>query len=102
MTNYWLAVALIALVAAAHCGYQANLYTIVSDTVPASAVGSVVGLGGMAGSILGMFFAQIVARVLQATHNNYFVPFAIAALAYGFALLLIHLLLPRLNPMTFK
>ena len=30
---------------AAHAGFSANLYTIVSDTVPRKAVGSVVGIG---------------------------------------------------------
>jgi ACS family hexuronate transporter-like MFS transporter len=93
----WWAVALVALAAAAHCGYAANLYTLVSDTVPRQAVSSVVGIGGMAGSIAGMFFAQIVSRVLHATNNNYLVPFAMAASSYLLALGLIHLLLPRLE-----
>ncbi len=99
VAHVWWAVALVALAAAAHCGYAANLFTLVSDTVPRQAVGSVVGIGGMAGSIAGMAFAQVVARVLHATNNNYVVPFAIAATTYSLALLLIHLLLPRLEPM---
>jgi ACS family hexuronate transporter-like MFS transporter len=102
VTHVWWAVALVTLAAAAHCGYAANLFTLVSDTVPRQAVGSVVGIGGMAGSIAGMAFAQIVARVLQATNNNYVVPFAIAATTYSLALLLIHLLLPRLEPITLE
>jgi ACS family hexuronate transporter-like MFS transporter len=100
VAHVWRAVALVALAAAAHCGYAANLFTLVSDTVPRQAVGSVVGIGGMAGAIAGMFFAQVVARVLHATNNNYAVPFAIAATTYSLALLLIHLLLPRLEPMA--
>ena len=100
VAHVWRAVALVALAAAAHCGYAANLFTLVSDTVPRRAVGSVVGIGGMAGAIAGMFFAQVVARVLHATNNNYAVPFAIAATTYSLALLLIHLLLPRLEPMA--
>jgi ACS family hexuronate transporter-like MFS transporter len=100
VAHVWWAVALVAVAAAAHCGYAANLFTLVSDTVPKQAVSSVVGIGGMAGSIAGMIFAQIVSRVLQATQNNYFVPFAIAASTYSLALLLIHLLLPKLEPMT--
>ena len=62
VSGVWGAVALVALAAAAHCGYAANLYTLVSDTVPAGAVASVVGIGGMAGSVAGMFFSQIVSR----------------------------------------
>ena len=95
-------VALVALAASAHCGFAANLFTLVSDTVPRLAVSSVVGIGGMAGSIGGILFAQAVARILQATHNNYMVPFAIASLIYLTALAVMHLLLPRLEPMNLK
>jgi MFS transporter, ACS family, hexuronate transporter len=98
----WPAVALVTLAAAAHCGYAANLYTLVSDTVPRQAVGSVVGIGGMAGSVAGMFLAQVVSRVLDFTHNNYLVPFCLAASTYSLALILIHLLLPRLETMPLE
>ncbi len=100
VAHVWWAVALVTLAASAHCGYAANLFTLVSDTVPRQAVGSVVGIGGMAGSIAGMFFAQLVSRVLQATNNNYFVPFAIAATTYSIALAIIHFLLPKYERMT--
>lgn len=100
MPTVWPAVALVTLAAAAHCGYAANLFTLVSDTVPRQAVASVVGIGGMAGSLAGMGFAQVVSRVLHLTHNNYLVPFCLAASVYLLALLLIHLLLPRLEPMA--
>jgi MFS transporter, ACS family, hexuronate transporter len=99
MPSVWPAVALVTLAAAAHCGVAANLYTLVSDTVPREAVSSVVGIGGMAGSVAGMVFAQLVPRILHLTHNNYLAPFALAAAAYLLALVLIHLLLPRLEPM---
>lgn len=102
MAGVWPAVALVTLAAAAHCGYAANLFTLVSDTVPRRAVGSVVGIGGMAGSIAGMFFAQVVSRVLDFTHNNYLVPFCLAASTYLLALILIHLLLPRLEAMPLE
>jgi len=99
MPTVWPAVVLVTLAAAAHCGFAANLFTLVSDTVPREAVASVTGLGGMAGSIAGMGFAQVVSRVLHATNNNFFVPFALAASAYVVALAVMHLLLPRLEPM---
>jgi ACS family hexuronate transporter-like MFS transporter len=92
----------VALAASAHCGFAANLFTLVSDTVPRQAVSSVVGIGGMAGSIGGIFFAQAVSRILQATHNNYMIPFAIASLAYVSAVAVMHVLLPRLEPMKLK
>jgi len=97
--NPWVAVALVGLAAAAHCGFAANLFTLVSDTVPRQAVSSVVGIGGMAGSLGGMVFAQIVAHVLAATGNNYLVPFLIASCVYLLALLVMHLLVPKLEPM---
>jgi ACS family hexuronate transporter-like MFS transporter len=49
--NLWITVALISLAAAGHQGWSANLYTVVSDTFPRNAVGSVVGFGGMAGAV---------------------------------------------------
>jgi MFS family permease len=99
VSQLWLAVAFVTIAAAAHCGFAPNLFTLVSDTVPREAVSSVVGIGGMAGSVAGMFFAQLVARVLHFTDNNYLVPFALAASAYLLALGLMHLLAPRLEPM---
>jgi ACS family hexuronate transporter-like MFS transporter len=97
--NPWIAVTLIGLAAAAHCGFAANLFTLVSDTVPKQAVSSVVGIGGMAGALGGMVFAQLVSRILYFTNNNYVVPFAIASLAYLVGLGIIHLLSPKLEPM---
>ncbi len=54
----WTAVAIIGLAAAAHQGWSANLFTLVSDTFPRFAVGSVVGFGGTAGAIGGMLISK--------------------------------------------
>ncbi|MCL4788181.1 MAG: MFS transporter [Verrucomicrobia bacterium] len=91
-----LAVALISLAAAAHQGWSANLFTLTSDMFPRKAVGSVVGIGGMAGAVGGMFIAMLVGAVLQAT-QSYLPIFIIAGCAYLVALLVIHLLSPRLE-----
>jgi ACS family hexuronate transporter-like MFS transporter len=99
VANVWISVALVALAASAHCGFAANLFTLVSDTAPRHAVSSVVGIGGLAGSIGGIFFAQAVSRILQATNNNYIIPFAIASLSYVVAVGIMHVLVPRLEPM---
>jgi ACS family hexuronate transporter-like MFS transporter len=96
-TNLWVAVGLVGLAAAAHQGWSANLFTLTSDTFPRHAVGSVVGFGGMCGAVGGMLIAQIVARILQAT-GSYVLIFFIAGSAYLVALLIIHLLVPRLEP----
>jgi MFS transporter, ACS family, hexuronate transporter len=93
----WSAVFLIGLAAACHQGFSANLYTITSDMFPARAVGSVTGIGGMAGAIGGWLMAWVVGHVLQWT-GSYMVPFAMAGSGYLLALLAIHALAPRLEP----
>ncbi len=100
-TNLWLAVALVSIAAAAHQGWSANLFTLTSDMFPKQAVGSVVGIGGMAGAIGGMFIALIVGEILQKT-GSYVPIFIIAGSAYLVALLLIHILAPRLEPATIQ
>ncbi len=93
----WAAVFVIALAAAAHQGFSANLFTLTSDMFPSQAVGSVVGMGGMAGAIGGMLIAEIVGYTLQWT-GSYMVPFLMAGLAYLLALAAIQLLAPKLEP----
>jgi ACS family hexuronate transporter-like MFS transporter len=95
--NLWIAVLLIGIAAAAHQGWSANIFTLASDMFPRQAVGSVVGIGGMFGSIGGMLIALVVGQILQLT-GSYVPIFAIAASAYLIALLIIHLLAPRLEP----
>ena len=94
-SNLWVAVALVSLAASAHQGWSANIFTMVSDMFPRRAVGSVVGIGGMAGAIGGMLISTTVGLILQYT-GSYFPIFIIAAVAYLVALLIIHLLAPRL------
>jgi ACS family hexuronate transporter-like MFS transporter len=60
-------------------------------------VGSVVGIGGMAGAIGGMLMAKIVGYVLQWS-GSYVLPFLVAGSAYLLALAIIHALSPRLEP----
>jgi MFS transporter, ACS family, hexuronate transporter len=95
--SLWGAVLLIGLAAAAHQGFSANLYTLTSDMFPARAVGSVVGIGGMAGAIGGMLIAEVVGHALQWT-GSYMIPFVMAGSAYLIALFLIQILAPRLEP----
>jgi len=99
--NLWVAVGLVSLAAAAHQGWSANLFTIASDMFPKRAVGSVVGFGGMAGSIGGMLIALIVGAVLQKT-GSYQPIFIMAASAYLVAWVVVQLLAPRLAPVRLK
>ncbi|MBN2356882.1 MFS transporter [candidate division KSB1 bacterium] len=93
----WWAVLLIGLATAAHQGWAANLFTSVSDMFPKKAVGSVIGLGGMAGSIGGMLVATAAGFILQFS-GSYVILFIIAGSAYLFALLIFHLLVPKIEP----
>ena len=96
VASLWSAVAILSLAAAAHQGWSANLFTLASDMFPRRAVGSVVGIGGMAGAIGGMLIAVVVGSILQAT-GSYILIFVIASTAYLIALAIIHLLVPKLE-----
>jgi ACS family hexuronate transporter-like MFS transporter len=95
--SLWAAVALVALATAAHQGFSCNLFTLPSDVFPRRAVGSLVGIGGAAGAIGGMLIAKYAGWVLDRIGS--FTPiFALAGSAYLLALLVVHLLSPRLAP----
>ncbi|HEY8561501.1 MAG TPA: MFS transporter [Pyrinomonadaceae bacterium] len=96
-SNLWVAVFLIGIAAAAHQGWSANIFTLTSDMFPRRAVGSVVGIGGMAGAVGGMLISLVVGQILEKT-GSYVPIFAIAASAYLIALLIIHVLTPKLEP----
>jgi MFS transporter, ACS family, hexuronate transporter len=95
----WLAVLLIGLAAAAHQAFSANVYTFPSDVLPRSAVASVIGIGGMMGAVGGMLFTKFVGQNLQTT-GSYRILFIIAASVYLMALLVIHILSPKLQRVT--
>jgi ACS family hexuronate transporter-like MFS transporter len=99
--NMWTAVWLVGLAAAAHQGWSANLYTTASDMFPKQAVGSVVGLGGMAGALGAMGILKLTGYILAHT-GSYAVLFFIAASAYIIALALLHALAPRLTPVQLR
>ena len=84
-SNLWVAVAFVSLAAAAHQGWSANMFTMASDMFPRRAIGSVVGIGGMAGAIGGMLIASTVGLILQYT-GSYLPIFVIAGSAYLAAL----------------
>jgi ACS family hexuronate transporter-like MFS transporter len=94
--NAWLAICLVALAAGAHQGWSANIYTLVSDMFPRSAVGSVVGFGTLMGTIAGMFIAEMVGYILQRT-GSYVPVFILAGSAYLVALCFVQVLAPRLE-----
>jgi len=92
----WAAIALLSAAAAAHQGWSANLLTTTSDMFPRSAVGSVTGIGSMAGAAGGALLATYAGHILQLTHS-YASLFGIAAGAYLVALLMLVLFAPGLR-----
>ncbi len=94
--NLGVAVAIIGLAAAAHQGWSANLFTLASDVMPRRAVGSVVGIGGMAGAVGGMAMSKYAGYVLDNVGSYAPIFLAIGSM-YLIALAIIHVLLPRLD-----
>ncbi|WP_419321217.1 MFS transporter [Caulobacter sp. ErkDOM-E] len=95
--SVWLAVLIIGVATAAHQGFSANLYTLPSDVFPRGAVGSVVGIGGMLGAVGGMVFSKYIGQVLEKI-GTYTPIFIVAGSAYLIALLVVHLLTPKMEP----
>ena len=96
----WAAIALLSLAAAAHQGWSANLFTTASDMFPSSAVGAVVGIGGMAGSVGGVLFSLTAGKLLQLTHS-YAVLFGISASVYLISIVILRVLAPGLRKVEF-
>jgi len=92
----WTAIALLSLAAGAHQGWSANLLTTPSDMFPRTAVGSVCGIGGMAGAAGGALLLNYAGYILQLT-GSYASLFAIASSAYLVALAILVLLAPGLK-----
>jgi len=61
-----LSVTIICLGAAAHQAWSTNLFTTVSDMFPKKAIGSVTGIGSMAGGFGGFFVLQLTGRLNDA------------------------------------
>jgi ACS family hexuronate transporter-like MFS transporter len=102
--NMWLAVLVIGIAAAAHQAWSANIFTTVSDMFPKHTVGSVTGIGGMFGAIGGILLSLLVQKNLFVYYRSinqievaYYIMFAVCALSYLLAWLIMHILVPKVN-----
>jgi MFS transporter, ACS family, aldohexuronate transporter len=99
-----LAVAVICIGAAAHQAWSANLFTTVSDMFPKKAVGSVTGIGAMAGGIGGVIVQKTAGGLTDTFKANpqhaYLIMFVICALSYLIAWTIMKLLVPQHKPIT--
>ncbi len=97
-TAAWMAVGIISLAVAVHQAWSTNVFTMASDMFPSEAVGSVVGIAGMAGAVGGILFPLLVGYLLDsykaAGHltGGYNLLFTICGLTYLSAWTIIHLL----------
>lgn len=98
--GYWVPVLLIGVGASAHQAWSCNLYTITSDLFPRRCVGSVVGIGGLAGGIGGVLVTKVGGMLfdhygaLGQIQTGYMIMFAYCALAYLVAWALMKILVP--------
>ncbi|WP_186774161.1 MFS transporter [Chitinophaga pinensis] len=101
--NIWVVVGLISLAAAAHQAWSANIFTTASDMFPKHAVSSVVGIGGMAGSIGGSLFPIFAGFLLDHYKEQgnigtgYNILFLISGSMYLLAWLIMHLFAPKME-----
>jgi len=102
--NIWEVVVLISIATAAHQAWSANIFTIVSDMFPKKAVSTVVGIGGMSGSIASTLFPVFVGTLLAYYKDlgnitaGYNILFIICGCAYFLAWAIIQLLTRRMKP----
>ena len=99
VSGTWTAVWIVGLAAAGHQGWAANLFACLADLFPKNAVSSAVGITGFGGSIGGMCAATATGFILQST-GSYVPVFVWAGVSYLFILGLIHLMVPRLEPVS--
>ncbi|MGZ9736361.1 MFS transporter [Flavobacterium sp. GNP002] len=101
--NIWVAVGLISLAAAAHQAWSANIFTTVSDYFPKKDISSVVGIGGMAGSVGGILFPLAIGMILDHFKllgnitAGYNIIFIMCGSAYLLAWLIMHFLTNKKN-----
>ncbi len=99
-------VLLIGIGASAHQAWSANIFTTVSDMFPKKAVGSVVGIGGMAGGIGGVVMSKLGGalfdhyKALGHIETGYTIMFTICAVAYLIAWAVMKSLVPKYKPIT--
>jgi len=97
---YWLSVLLIALAAAGHQAWSANVFSLASDLFPKKAIASVTGIGGMVGAVAGLLADYSLGQVLtESGPSGYFFAFLVAGLLYLVILGFVHLLTPKMTPL---
>jgi len=96
-----LSVGLIALAAAAHCSWSANIFTVASDLFPKKVVATVTGFATTVSTLGGMLTALLVGYVLnESGTEGYKIAFGIASCGYLIGIGIVQLLVPKMQPLT--
>ena len=111
--SYWYPIIIIGIAGAAHQSWSANIYSVVGDMFPKSAVATITGLGGMAGGIgsflinkgSGTLFTyadetQMMFMGFEGKAAGYFIIFCICAVAYLIGWCIMKLLVPKYKPIV--
>ncbi|WP_316632301.1 MFS transporter [uncultured Flavobacterium sp.] len=104
--SFWIPVLLIGLGASAHQAWSANIFTTVSDMFPKKAIGSVIGIGGMAGGLGGVLVSKLGGALfdyyegLGHIETGYTIMFVLCALAYLIAWTIMKTLVPKYRLIT--
>jgi ACS family hexuronate transporter-like MFS transporter len=100
-SSMFISVALISLAAAAHCSWSANIFTVVTDLFPKQVVATATGFATTVSTLGGMLMAILVGYALnEGEAKGYQIAFAVASCGYLLGILAIHLLVPKLKPIT--
>ena len=111
--SVWIPVIIIGIAAAAHQSWSANIFTTVSDMFPKHAVGTITGIGGMAGGIGSLIINKSSGVLFDYTANTqmkfmgfegieagYFIIFCICAFAYLIGWIIMKSLVPKYQLIT--
>ncbi|MFC4871066.1 MFS transporter [Negadavirga shengliensis] len=96
VSGLWVSVAILSLATAAHCGWMANMFTLISDFYPKNAVASVVGLSTFAAVLGSMLVASAVGFILETT-GSYYPIFFTAGFMYLLAWMVLRLGLKKIE-----
>jgi ACS family hexuronate transporter-like MFS transporter len=113
--SYWIPIIIIGIAAAAHQSWSANLFSSIGDMFPKSSVGTIVGIGGMAGGISsmiinygsGVLFDYADASGMrflgfEGIASGYMILFSICGVSYLVGWCIMKALVPEYKPVTIK
>jgi ACS family hexuronate transporter-like MFS transporter len=111
--SVWIPVIIIGIAATAHQSWSANIFSTVSDMFPKYAVGTITGIGGMAGGIGSLLINQSSGMLFDFTANTnmkfmgfegidsgYFIIFCFCAFAYLLGWIIMKALVPKYQLIT--